>query len=1202
MSGVLSGTVVRDRVPTVSPSFAERVRVKVIALAKGPMMDQELRVRVLGGAELAVSERPLVELASAKAAALVFFLAVTGTGHSRPALAGLLWSDLPEPTARANLRLVLTKLRRVLPKHLEVTRQMVALAGGQPVWVDAVEVSRTAATDRDGAELMAAVRLCRGDFLEGFSVPGAQLFDEWLAGRRAAVRADMLAVMDRAVQRARDEGDTATGIVVARRMVGLEPLDEEAHRALMWFLATGGQRSAALAQYETCRYLLREELAIEPSAATVALRDEIAAAGGFSELGIPALAAARGHDQGPAAGFPAPDLPHPLTELVGREEELARLRGLLDDPACRLVTLVGPGGIGKTRLAVEVAASRQGRYRDGAVFVSFAGTGAARAGEAADLVVAALARALDVPLAVPRAPLDLVAEHLAGRELLLVLDNVEQLRDAATAIAELLRRTPGMQVLVTSRRPLGLGVEWLVEVPGLPYPPPGADADAASYEAVQLFEQRARLLRPGFRTGDGSEGAGRVCRLVAGVPLAIELAARWVRSASPAAIAERLACGPELLETTSPDVEPRHRSLHAVIDWSYRLLTEDERRALRRLSVLRGGFGLEAAADVAGAGLPILAGLVDHSLVTVGEDGRYDMHELLRQYAAELLATDLAEDSQTRQRHAEHFASLLPAPAETFIGAGPGLDAEAENLRTATGWFLREADPAALDAHLLGVWALYRHMGWFREAQPFFGAALERQDVTRLQRARWHRMLGEAHQQLGETHPARHHLERTLEVLGGKVPASTPGWLKVLAAQMTRRTLRRLRPGDRVEHHQGRRDAAQERAVAGCALGEVYWMLEEQRPILPVAVWALNDAERAGDLDLIVRVQAVLGMTLGTIGLHRLARRHLRSASVAVERTSDPLTVCWVGILSGLYWRGVGDWAAFDSGTARALELRHQTPMHRLADEILLIAAGARYLTADYPQAASAAAEGLASGRERRDPAVQLWGLALLIETALRTNPENPALDGWATEAARLLPKSATMNAARLHAATARLHLAADRTTDAWQAIHTADRLMGPRPPFEPYTLEAHAGVTEVCLTLLELHCHTHGSPGRARAPDSAELRATAAASLSRLRRYARTYPTALPRTLICVGWDAWLGGRPGTAGRAWASALREAKRLQMPYELARAHYELGRHLTSEERSPAGLDRASHLELAMTGFRTAGCSADIRRVQALRQG
>jgi transcriptional activator/AAA ATPase-like protein len=242
----------------------------------------------------------------------------------------------------------------------------------------------------------------------------------------------------------------------------------------MWFLATGGQRSAALAQYETCRYVLREELGIEPSAATVALREEIAGTGGFTELGDrpPTAAGRRDQDEprpaerdaAPAAvreaavAMAVPDLPRPLTTLVGRERELTRLGELLDDPACRLVTLVGPGGIGKTRLAVEVAASREDRHRDGTVFVSFVGTSPARPEEAADLLVANLAAALGVSLAVPRDPLELLADHLSGRELLLVLDNLEQLLDAAGVVAELLRRAPGVQVLATSRRRLGLGV------------------------------------------------------------------------------------------------------------------------------------------------------------------------------------------------------------------------------------------------------------------------------------------------------------------------------------------------------------------------------------------------------------------------------------------------------------------------------------------------------------------------------------------------------------------------------------------------------------------------------------------------------------------------------------------------------------------------------------------------------------------------
>jgi predicted ATPase len=340
------------------------------------------------------------------------------------------------------------------------------------------------------------------------------------------------------------------------------------------------------------------------------------------------------------------NLPVPLTRFVGRERELARLHVLLDDPARRLVTLVGPGGIGKTRLAVQVAATRQDRSRDGVVFVSLVGTAPARPEEAADLVVANLAAALGVSLAVPRDPLELLCDHLAARELLLVLDNLEQLPDAAKVVAALLERAAGVKLLATSRRRLGLEGECLVEVAGLPYPPPDADPDARSCEAVQLFEDHARLIRPGLGSA-ADEDVGRICRLVAGVPLAIELAARWVRSVTPAVIADRLAGDLDLLATSAPDVERRHRSLRSVIDWSWQLLTDEECRALRRLSVLRGGFDLEAAAAVAGASLPLLAGLVDQSLVAVGEDGRYAVHDLLRQYAAERLAADPADEQAT---------------------------------------------------------------------------------------------------------------------------------------------------------------------------------------------------------------------------------------------------------------------------------------------------------------------------------------------------------------------------------------------------------------------------------------------------------------------------------------------------------------------------------------------------------------------------
>jgi predicted ATPase/DNA-binding SARP family transcriptional activator len=1129
-------------------------------------MEQGLRVRVLGATELAVDGRPLAGLASAKATALLVHLAVTGTAQSRSALAGLLWSDLPEETARANLRLALTKLRRVLPEQLLVTRQSVALDPARPVWVDAVEVARLVAARPVGNELLAGARLCRGEFLGGFEVQGAELFDEWVLGRRAAARADQLGLLERAVEDARERRDTAAGVEVARRMLELEPLHEEAHRALMWFLATGGQRGAALAQFETCRYLLREELGEEPSAAAVALRDQITQAGGFADLGPPPPAVG-------AAGAGAVEAPRPLASLIGREEELARLQALLDDPACRLVTLVGPGGIGKTRLALEAGATRRGRYRGGVVTVSFVGTSPARPEEAADLVVTNLAAALGVSLAVPRDPRELLADHLAGQELLLILDNLEQLRDAAGVLAELLARAPGVQVLGTSRRRLGLGAEWLVEVPGLPYPPAGAEAEAAGYAAVQLFEERARLLRPGFRPATDLAGVARVCRLVAGAPLAIELAARWVRSASPAAIADRLAAGGELLETTAPDVEPRHRSIRSVIDWSWELLGDTEHQVLARLSVLRGGFDLDAAAAVAGADLPLLAGLVDHSLVGVDEDGRYGMHELLRQYAAQRLAADPADEREVRRRHAAWFSGLLPDPDRPPPEGTEEQDADVENLRAATDWLVTHADPAELDRHLERLWPLYRRKGWFREAQAIFGAALRRREVPAPQQARWHRLLAAAHMQLGEVAPAREHFERALALLGNPLPTSILGWADMLGSQALRRPLRRLRPGGPLERRQDRRDRAAESATVCWQLQEACWMLEDQVPLIPMALWALNLSERTGRDDLTMMNQAGLGNSLTAGGFHRLARRQVRAAAAAAGRTSDPVAVTWTYIVASLHWLGVGDWAALDAGLPRALEAGRGARLHRMVDQTILLAGIGRCLTGRFEEAAAMAAEAGADGRARRDPQVQLWGLLLLAESRLRTDPGDPALDGVVEEAEPLLAGGVpTIDVVRFHAVAARFHLAAGRTADAWRSIRVAAGLAGPEPSFHPYTIEAHAGIPEVCLALLE-----QGEPPGA---DPAELRATAAAGLRRLHRYGRAFPMALPRILLCDGDRHRLEGRRRQAARSWTRTVQAAERLAMPYELARADLGLGRQLAEAERSPLGLDRAAHLDRA----------------------
>jgi hypothetical protein len=259
--------------------------------------------------------------------------------------------------------------------------------------------------------------------------------------------------------------------------------------------------------------------------------------------------------------------------------------------------------------------------------------------------------------------------------------------------------------------------------------------------------------------------------------------------------------------------------------------------------------------------------------------------------------------------------------------------------------------------------------------------------------------------------------------------------------------------------------------------------------------------------------------------------------------------------------------------------------LHRVADIVVLISALCRYLTGRFGEAAAMATQARAAGRDRHDPTVQLWGLLVLLESRLRVDAGDPAIAAWLEEADQLGRQNvARIDVVRAQVAAARFHLAGGRPADAWRAIRTAADLAGPGPSFASYTLEAHAGIPEVCLALLE-----RGEPTGV---DPAELRATAAAGLRRLRRYARSFPMARPRALVCLGWSHWLQGRHGAARRAWTRAIAEAERLAMPWELAHAHHQLGRHLAAGQRSPLGLDRTGHLDRARSTFAALGCRTD----------
>jgi|GEM_PF-597906 len=436
----------------------------------------------------------------------------------------------------------------------------------------------------------------------------------------------------------------------------------------------------------------------------------------------------------------------PRDALIGRAELLQRVqRALLDDQHA-LVTLLGPGGIGKTRLALHLAADLAEHLRDGVVFVPLASA------STVDEALTAIAAALGCPLPGGAPPEHALLAFLRDRALLLVLDNLEQLLVAPQSerlgdlLAHITRDAPDVRVLATSRERLRLRAEWVVEVAGLTLPDEQQAEAAERSEAVLLFLERARQLSDSFALTPANRAAiARICRLLDGVPLAVELAAAWTHVLPPDEIADEVARSLDFLAVEERDRPERHRSLRAVIEHSWRLLSPAERTLLARLSVFRGGCRREALAaalvDEGGnasapaaqlAALRAVAALVDKSLVRRVSDhqgeARYDLHELVRQYAAAMLRQDADEYVRAHEQHCAVYVELLQRQESVLWSADQGaalavLTDEADNLRAAWQWVVTQRDADRVLAMLDPLWRFYEGRGWFREASATFAQA-----------------------------------------------------------------------------------------------------------------------------------------------------------------------------------------------------------------------------------------------------------------------------------------------------------------------------------------------------------------------------------------------------------------------------------------------------------------------------------------------
>lgn len=752
---------------------------------------------LLGTFELRADDKPIsTHFRSHKVRALLVYLALEGgRSHQRRLLASLLWPDYPEHTSLKNLRKALFLLRETLDQAFPQTSYLLLTVDRQTVLldpiqlnVDAVQFEQLLAEVRQHTHrhlqscpeclthLIAAESLYCDDLLPGFSLADSAPFEEWLLFKRERLQQQAILALQNLAVIFEQRNDFEQAENYATRLTVLDPYHEKAVRQLMRILTQTDRRSAALQCYNQLADRLQSEIGVAPEERTRLLFQQIAE---DNFVAPPVKSIKRMHH-----------FPTQFTPFLGRKEELAQLNHLLLDANCRLLTIIGPGGIGKTRLATKAAkqAADSECFVDGIYFAHLSDV------ESGDDLPLALSTTLSL---LPRANvtlLDQIFEFLQSRDCLLLLDNFEHLAGFEQLVADLLAAAPRLTLLVTSRRPLYLRAEQQVRISGLDYPEQpfeeGQTLDLTqvqTYAALRLFIQSARLVQPDFAASSSNvQAIIRISHLTQGVPLAVEIAATWVHLMDVVSISEAIEHSLDFLATSVQDMPDRHRSMRAVFDYSWKLLTPSEQMTLAKASIFQGSFSLTTAVSVLETTIGVVAALLEKSLLQSPTSGRYGLHELLRQYAfGKLREMNNAQEIEVniRRKHSHHYLKVAAKNASNFYGSEPQVAAamiqrHKGNIKQAWWWAIEHAAESGqlevIASSVDGLGRFYDFLGLAEEGMRMIGGAVVQvsllaaskggEDVTAVTAALSHLLVWQAHFQdrLGEVDDAIQTAQKSL--------------------------------------------------------------------------------------------------------------------------------------------------------------------------------------------------------------------------------------------------------------------------------------------------------------------------------------------------------------------------------------------------------------------------------------------------------
>ena len=687
-----------------------------------------LHLSLFGGFSVSRDGEPLKGFVSDKARLLLAYLAVENArAHRRESLAGLFWPEKPAAQAHHSLSQALTTIKKQFQLQseetcLDLTPQEVRFCS-ENAWLDVREFEELIlACERQAhgsvpvcpdclERLERAAALYLGDFLAGISLSRCQAFEEWLLEKQEYYRHQMVQAAGWCSKGFETQGDLEKALHYAYRQSALDHFDESAHRQVMHSLFLMGKRAEALAHYATCEKILKDELGISPSTETTALY-----------LQIHSLS---DQPDGPTAS--PNNLPVSLAHMVGRQVELGQLRQKLLDPNCRLLTVLGAGGAGKTCLALEAGRAVLPFFPDGVFLAELDTQGSSLS------LLPVIAQTLEMDLRSEPGRhmgerlgiMDQLCSFMQRKRILLILDGFEGMLNEGVQVGEILRRLPDLKVMVTSRSRLNLAMEQVFLLEGLAYPAESAGEDLGAYGAVQLFVEAARNADPSFELDEGNRQAvAEICRLNQGIPLGILLAAAWVNTLSLHQIVKEIQRNLDFLRTDWRDLPERQRSLRATFDYSWRLLDSTGKAVFLNLSVLRGSFTPKVAEQVVGATLENLKTLVEQSLLQRHRSGNLRMHDLLRQYAQEKLRLMPAENQEIHLRHSQIYLERLAACERRLKSVEQPavlaeIDQELPDILAAWEWAVTNGQVELLEKALDTLWYYHGLRGLFLE-----GAAL----------------------------------------------------------------------------------------------------------------------------------------------------------------------------------------------------------------------------------------------------------------------------------------------------------------------------------------------------------------------------------------------------------------------------------------------------------------------------------------------